>query len=326
MRFAIVGTNFVSDSFMKGALLCKDCEVVAVCSKSPENAEAFAKKYGIPKVFADSDEMLGWGDFDAVYVATPNSTHKEISEKFLRAKRHVFCEKPMAGSYDEVVSLVKTARENGVYLHEGLVPLFSENFRIIKDSLGLVGRVRQVNINMSQYSTRYDAYLRGEEPTTFKCELCNGAVMDLGVYLLALTLALFGEPKEAHGASVMLESGVDASTSMMLCYGDFIADLVCSKVCDSENLFEICGEDGTLVMDHPTKFTSIVYKSKKKGVFRELAVRGENLFYYEINEMIERIANGKTESESVPLELSLSLHKLLTDIRKKTGVIFPCDE
>ena len=179
---------------------------------------------------------------------------------------------------------------------------------------------------MSQYSTRYDAYLRGEEPTTFKRELCNGAVMDLGVYLLALTLALFGEPKAAHGASVMLESGVDASTSMMLCYGDFIADLVCSKVCDSENLFEICGEDGTLVMDHPTKFTSIVYKSKKKGVCKELAVKGENLFYYEIKEMIERIANGKTESESVPLELSLSLHKLLTDIRKNTGVIFPCDE
>jgi predicted dehydrogenase len=232
----------------------------------------------------------------------------------------------MAGSYGEVLSLVETAKKNGVYLHEGIVPLFSENFKIIKESLPLVGRVREVNINMSQYSTRYDAYLRGEEPTTFRRELCNGAVMDLGVYLLALCVALFGEPKSTHSASVMLDSGVDASTSMLLCYGDFIANLVCSKVCDTENKFEICGENGTLMIDHPTKYTSIVYKSKKNGVRKELASESDNLFYYEIREMIDRINSGNTQSVSAPLELSLTLHKLLTEIRKNTGVVFPCDK
>ena len=51
MRFAIIGTNFVSDMFMEGALSIDECEVVAVCSRNPQNAQRFAEKYNIPNVF-----------------------------------------------------------------------------------------------------------------------------------------------------------------------------------------------------------------------------------------------------------------------------------
>ena len=98
MRFAIIGTNFVSDMFMEGALSIDECEVVAVCSRNPQNAQRFAEKYNIPNVFDTYAEMCAWGGFDVAYVATPNSTHKEIAEFFLNAGFHVFCEKPMASN------------------------------------------------------------------------------------------------------------------------------------------------------------------------------------------------------------------------------------
>lgn len=326
MRFAIIGTNFVSDMFMEGALSVDECEVVAVCSKYPQDAKGFAEKYNIPNVFDTYAEMLEWGDFDVVYVATPNSTHKEISECFLNAGKHVFCEKPMAANYDEVKGMVECAKHNGVYLHEGLVPLYSDNFKIVKKNLGRVGKIRQMNINMSQYSSRYDAYLQGKNPTTFQRELCNGAIMDLGVYTFALCVALFGEPKTVLSASVMLDTGVDVSSSSIWVYDGFLVNLAYSKANNTDNHFEICGENGVLIIDHPTRIQSVAFKANGSTERVELADKPKALFYYEIKEMIDCIKGGKTESISVPLDLSLMLHKQLTNVRTNVGIVFPQDE
>lgn len=325
MKFAIIGTNFVSDMFMEGALSIDECEVVAVCSKYVEDTREFAKKYNIPNIFDNYSDMLAWGEFDAVYIATPNSTHREICECFLNAGYHVFCEKPMAANYDEVKEMIDCARRNGVYLHEGLVPLYSENFKTIKSNLYRVGRLRQVNINMSQYSSRYDAYLEGKNPTTFRRELCNGATMDLGVYMLALCIALFGDPQKVLSASVMLDTGVDVSSSSILIYEGFLVNLAYSKANNTGNHFEICGEKGSLIIDHPTRISSVVFKAIRGGECIELASKPVGLFYYEIREMIDSIKSGKTESVSVPQELSLALHRQLTDIRRSVGIVFPAD-
>ncbi len=326
MNFGIIGTNFVSDSFMEGAQLVDGCNVVAVCSGKRENAEKFAEKYGIPSFFSTYREMLETGNIDAVYVATPNSTHREIAGDCLKAKKHVFCEKPMAANYDEVCELTELARENGVYLHEGLFPLFSDNYKTIKNNLYRVGRIRQVNINMSQYSTRYDAYLEGKNPTTFRGELCNGATMDLGVYTMATCIDLFGVPAKTYSAAVLLDTGVDVSASAIFVYDGFTVNLAYSKASDSQNRFEICGEDGILSINHPTRIADITFKPRHGGDTIQLFKPAKPGFYYEIAEMISCIKAGKTESRSVPLNLSLELHKVLTKCRQASGIKFPADK
>ena len=326
MNFGIIGTNFVSDSFMDGAAQIDECRVVAVCSGKRENAEKFAEKYGIPNVYSNYRQMLESGPVDAVYVATPNSTHREIAGEFLKAKKHVFCEKPMASNYDEVLELIELARENGVYLHEGLFPLFSDNYKAIKNNIYRVGRIRQVTINMSQYSRRYDAYLEGKNPTTFRSELCNGATMDLGVYTMAICIDLFGAPLETYSAAVPLDTGVDASASAIFVYDGFTVNLAYSKVSDTANRFEICGEDGILSIDHPTRICDITFIPRCGGEVVQLCKPSKPGFYYEIAEMIRNIKADKAESDSVPLGLSLDLHKALTKCRLNSGVIFPADK
>ena len=325
MRFAIVGTNFVSDTFIESAALVEGCEVVAVLGRDFSKTLKFKEKYGIANAFESLSDLLEWGDFDAVYIATPNSTHKDISIQFMKAKKHVFCEKPLAANYDEALFMINTAKENMVYLQEGLFPLFSENYRIIKENLSKVGKIRQVYINMSQYSSRYDAYLRGENPTTFRRELCNGAAMDLGVYTLALALGLFGEPKSLVSDAVLLESGVDASCSAILKYDGFLVNLSASKVCDTENRFEISGEEGILSINHPTKIESIVFKPRNGGESVELAAAKRPNFYPEILEMLDSVKSGALEGGSVPHSFSLTLHKYLSLMRKFAGIIFPND-
>lgn len=326
MKFGVIGTNFVSDFFMEGSKYEPECEVVAVCDILEDKVNAFKEKYTIPHAFTSYKEMAESNLIDAVYIAVPNGLHYELASYFLEKKIPTFCEKPLASNIKEVQELIRIARENSVYFHEGLVSLYGPNFKVLKDNIGLVGNLRQVNINFSKYSTRYDAYLRGENPTTFRADLSNGATMDLGVYCVALVVGLFGKPKKILSTASLVETGADVAGSSIFDYGDYIVSLSYSKVCDANPLCEICGELGTIHVDHLSLLNSVSFTDRKTKEIKSIGVKPEYNFYYEISEMISQIKNGKTEAVSVPLQLSYDIHEVLTEMRSQSGIVFPADK
>ena len=324
MKFGVIGTNFVSDFFMEGSKHEPECEVVAVCDVFEDKAKAFREKYNIPRYFTDYKEMVD--DIDAIYIAVPNGLHHEIAKFFLERKIPTFCEKPLASNDKEVKDLIETARKNDVYFHEGLVSLYGPNYKVVKENLGLVGNLRQVNINFSKYSTRYDAYLRGENPTTFRADLSNGATMDLGVYCVAFVVGLFGKPNKILSTASLVETGADVAGTSIYDYGNFVASLSYSKVCDANPLCEICGELGTIRVDHPSLLNSVTFTDRLAKTTTNIGVEQKNNFYYEISEMIQQIKSGKKEANSVPLQLSNDIHEVLTEMRRQSGIVFPADK
>ena len=120
MKFGIVGTNIVSDSFMSTAKNLAEIEIISVCSKKVENAERFAEKYKIPHTYKTYQEMCESNTIEAVYLAVPNSLHYELTCYFLNHKIPVLCEKPLASNAREVKEMVKCARENKTYLRTPL--------------------------------------------------------------------------------------------------------------------------------------------------------------------------------------------------------------
>lgn len=325
MKFGIIGTNFVSDFFMNGAKESERCEVVAVCSRKRANAERFAAKYEIEHVFDTYQEMAESGTIDAAYVAVPNSLHLEVSSYFLKKGIPVFCEKPLASNIDEVKEMVRLAKENNTYLEEGLIPLYNPNYKKLKESLGMVGKIHQVNLNFSKYSSRYDAYLNHENPTTFQRELSNGATMDLGVYVIGFCVGLFGKPKKIYSCAELLDTGVDVVGSSMFVYDGFVVNLTYSKASDTRNICEICGELGTITIDYPSQPQNIIFYDRKNKTSVTLSEKSKENFYYEIEEMIDRIADGKIESSDLPFKTMEDIHEVLTEVRRQSGIIFPCD-
>lgn len=87
-------------------------DLVAFCDIKQEAAEKTAKKYGTEdaKVFTDYKELLKL-DLDAVYVCTPNRSHKEITVAALEAGKHVMCEKPMAINYEEAKAMLDASKK-----------------------------------------------------------------------------------------------------------------------------------------------------------------------------------------------------------------------
>jgi hypothetical protein len=132
-------------------------------------------------------------------------------------------------------------------------------------------------------------------------------------------------PVGIHSTANLLESGADVAGASILTYDTFCAMLAYSKASSTENKIEIAGECGTLIIAHATTYKSIIFVDRKTGMRTELYSDTGAFFAPEIREMIKDINSGKTESQRLPLDLSLKIHELITESRRIAGIIFPAD-
>lgn len=249
IRFAVIGTNWITRQFVDAAHETGKYKLTAVYSRSLEQAQTFANDYLVEHLFTSLDAMAQSEAIDAVYIASPNSLHFPQTQLFLSHKKHVICEKPLASNLAEVEAAIACARENQVVLYEAFKTASLPNFLLLQQSLPKVGKMRKAFLNYCQYSSRYQRYLDGENPNTFNPAFSNGSIMDIGFYCLASAVALWGEPHSVQASASLLESGVDAHGVVVMDYGDFSVTLQHSKVSDSVVDSEIQGEAGSLVIE-----------------------------------------------------------------------------
>jgi len=125
VRWGIISTAGIAEkSFIPAARENNRGEIVAVASRSRDKADAFAKKPGIPTVLDDYTALLESDAIDAVYNPLPNTMHAEWTVAAAESGKHIFCEKPLAMSVDEVNTMVDACEKNSVQLVEAFVFLF----------------------------------------------------------------------------------------------------------------------------------------------------------------------------------------------------------
>lgn len=198
IRFGVIGTNWITDSFISAASEHSDFKLVAVYSRTEEKAREFAEKYGVELTFTNLEEMAKSDELDAVYIASPNSLHAEQAIVMMENKKHVLCEKPLASNVREVERMIATARKHNVLLMEALKTTFLPNFQEVKKNLHKIGPVRRYVASYCQYSSRYDAYKEGNVLNAFKPEFSNGSLVDIGVYCLYPAVYLCGTNPRLH--------------------------------------------------------------------------------------------------------------------------------
>ena len=198
------------------------------------------------------------------------------------------------------------------------------NFKCLKQSLSSIGTLRKALISYCQYSSRYGKYLAGENPNTFNPDFANGSIMDIGFYCLSSAVELFGEPKSVQAQAQLLDSGVDGSGSVILNYEGFEVVLQHSKTSDSHLPSEIQGEDGALLIEMISIAKSITKYTRGSNIGIDLSVKQEsNPMYYEALEFAAQHQNKAMNASCT--QRSLIVAKLLEEIRRQTGVIFPTD-
>jgi Predicted dehydrogenases and related proteins len=326
VRFGVIGTNWITDSFLAAAQLDEHFRLTAVYSRTEEKAREFGAKYGVDRTFTDAVEMAASGEIDAVYIASPNSLHAEHAITAMNHGVHVLCEKPIASNSRELAEMIETAKRNNVLLMEAVKSTVMPGFRAAADNIGRIGKVRRYFASFCQYSSRYDAYKQGTVLNAFKPELSNGSLMDIGIYCIYPAVALFGRPKAVKAAGVMLESGVDGEGSLLLQYDDLDCVLMYSKITHSSLPTEIQGEDASIVIDKistPTK-VELVYRDGRTEDLTRPTV--EHSMYYEAAEFIRLIREGRTESPINSREVSAIAMDIMDEARRQLGLRFPADE
>ena len=337
IRIGVVGTNFITRWVMAGASEEPRVVVSAVCSRSMERAREFAAECGIEHCYDSVDKMLADDTVDAVYVATPNYTHADISIKAMRAGKHVLCEKPLASNRTEGEAMVAVAREMGVTLMEAMISTLNPGFLALREHLHEAGVIRRYFASYCQYSSRYDAYKAGSLPNAFNPAVSNGALVDIGIYTIYPMVALFGKPSKIEAQGLLLASGTDGQGAVNFQYDGFNATVLYSKVVDSFLPTVIDGEDGNFVVDRINIINNVVFRPRvpKTGgkttspVEEKVVYDGKqsqhDVYYYEIAEFANLIERGAIESQVNSHENSLVTLGILDEVRRQLGVIFPAD-
>ncbi|NEG79513.1 Gfo/Idh/MocA family protein [Pantoea agglomerans] len=324
IRFAIVGTNWITRQFIDAAYETGAMKLCAVYSRSQQQAEAFIADYPCKQTFTSLEALAASPEIDAVYLASPNALHCQQALLFMSHGKHVICEKPLASNLAEVEQMIACAREHQVVLFEAFKTASLPNFLRLQQALPDVGKLRKALLNYCQYSSRYPRYLNGENPNTFDPRWSNGSIMDIGYYCLASAVTLWGEPDRVQASATLLASGVDAHGVVVLSYGDFDVTILHSKVSDSSLPSEIQGEAGALVIEKLSECQQLTFVPR--GAEKQTLSQPQhiNTMLYEAAAFARLVEQRQVDHPS--LEVSRITASLLTEIRRQTGVIFPADQ
>lgn len=251
IRLGLIGTGMISDKLCDAMRRMDGFVPAAILSRDRARGKAFAKENGIPAVYTDEKSFLA-ADIDAVYVATPNCLHKAQTIAALSAGKHVLCEKPVALTAAEWDEMCAVAKKKGLILMEAIRPLHDPLYPLLREYLPRLGKLRHASLTYCQYSSRYDAFRRGEILRAFDPSYGNAAIMDIGIYVAAIAAALFGAPRSVSAHSTFLQNGFEGCGEAMLVYDDLTVSLTYSKVTSDVTPSVIYGEDGALTFSCPS--------------------------------------------------------------------------
>ncbi len=249
VRWGILGTARIARRLVPAIRASHNGEVIAVASRNPDRARAFAREYAIPRAYGNYDALLADPDVDAVYIPLPNHLHKPWTIRALAAGKHVLCEKPMALDTREAEEMAAAAREYGRLLMEAVMYRFHPR---IEQAVALLqsGVIGPPTVVRSTFTFRY----YDPRDYRFSPEMGGGALMDVGVYCItAARLMLGAEPDfVAARATFDEDTGVDMTESVVMGFpGGRMATFVSSFALAPHAGIEVLGPAGSLYIPEP---------------------------------------------------------------------------
>ena len=240
--------------------------VVAVMSRHEKNARGYAERHGIPKWYTDAQELIDDPDVNAIYIATPPSSHATYAIMAMKAGKPVYVEKPLAATYEDCARVNRVSEETGVPCFVAYYRRYLPYFQKVKDIVdnGIIGKIINVQVRFATPPREQDYGKEGKLPWRLQPDIAGGGYFyDLAPHQLDLLQHIFGVITEAHGiranrgglyeaedsvcASFEFESGLPGSGSWC-----FVA-----HESAQEDRIEIIGDQGSVsfsVFDyHPIK-------------------------------------------------------------------------
>lgn len=181
--------------------LIEGSEVVAVMSRKAEKAKSYAERHGVKRWYTDPQELINDPKVNAVYIATPPSTHATYAIMAMKSGKAVYVEKPMASNYEDCCRINRIAEKTGVPCFVAYYRRYLPYFNKVKELVesGAVGKVVNVQIRFAVPPRDLD-YNKTNLPWRVQADIAGGGYFyDLAPHQIDLLQEMFGPIIEAEG-------------------------------------------------------------------------------------------------------------------------------
>ena len=321
MNFGVVGTSFIMDTILYNMHKTGEMNIECIYSNSPSRAKGLMEQYNIPILFDNYSNMCSYNDIDWIYICSPNSLHYSQAKEALLAGKNVLLEKPSTVHVSELKELIDIAKSKHLFLFEAIIPMFHPNLPIIKENISKLGKLKLGIGTFLQYSSRYEALLKGDVPNVFNPKFAGGALMDLNLYNIYFYCSLFGKPDLVTYNPQIYSNGIDTNGIATLTFGDLKCECIAAKDASGDNSAQIIGENGYI------KVTPCASNLKKVEIF----IKGQepivheacnNPWFYEMSGLIDIVKRNDYNECYKRLETALYVCDVLEKGRLDGGLNF----
>lgn len=336
VRWGFLATGRIAHTVARDLALLPDHRLVAVGSRRPEAAEAFAAEHAGPdgpaRAHGSYEELVADPDVDVVYIASPHALHLEHARLALEAGKHVLCEKPVTLDAADADEMVRLARHHDRFLMEAMWTACHPVVREVRERLhaGEFGAPRHLRAELG-FRVGPTAAQRMLDPA-----LGASALLDMGIYPLTLAHLMLGPASEVTAMAELSDRGIDLDVAVLGRHeGGAISSSTASMTSWSDRSGVITTDLGRIVlhgqMHYPThaEFTPVDPDSTNDASGRGSIVRIEGRepvigrgYGNELAEVGRCLRAGLRESPLVPHEQTIALMRLMDDVRAQIGVSY----
>lgn len=292
INWGLLSTARINRALIKPLRASKRTRLLGVASRSLTSAQAYAREWGIPKMYGSYEELLADPEIDVIYNPLPNHLHAEWTIKALYAGKHVLCEKPLALKLEEVDAIIAAAKETGNIATEAFMYRHHPQTIKIKELLdnGAIGRVQLIK-------GAFTFGLSREGDIRLVKEYGGGSLWDVGCYPISYARTILGEePIEVFGWQVTGPGGCDESFYGQMRFGSGVHMQFDSGFRSSlRSYVEIVGTEAVLNIPDPFKpgLKNDIYL-KRDGKQERIRIKGRELYLGEVEDLCDAIQSGKT--------------------------------
>ncbi|XP_014911133.1 uncharacterized protein LOC106961727 isoform X5 [Poecilia latipinna] len=329
-RWGICGAGKISDDFTVALKTrpAEDHQIVAVAAHKLEDAQEFANKHSISRVYGSYEELARDPDIDVVYVGVVHPYHLNACKLFINAKKNVLSEKSLAMNTKEVKEILDSAKKNNVFLMEAAWTRFFQASVQIRNLLSweYIGEVKMVR---ADYGVPLLHMSRSDQK-----DRCEGALLGLGICCLQFICMVYkGEkPESIQASGTCLETGVDETVAVILRYSkNRMAMFTCSAGVELHSDAIIVGTKGTIQVLSPMWCpTSLVVNRKETQQLVPEPSLSLNFTYStgkrcEVEEVRQCLLKGLKESPVMSHAYTLLLAEMGDEICQQVGGVYSQD-
>ena len=324
LRWGILATGGIAHMFTKD-LRTAGLDIAAVGSRRADAARAFADEFEIPHAHDSYEALVSDPDVDIVYVATPHPQHADNAILALEHGKHVLVEKPFTLNAAEAARVRDVAAANGLLAMEAMWTRYLPHMVRIRELLaeGALGDVRAVFADHTQSISTDPAHRLNA------LELGGGALLDLGIYPVSFAWDVLGAPTTITAAARLSETGADAEVATIFTHASGALSTTLSAARSAgPNTAHIIGTDARIDIDRVWYNATSFRVTRPDGTVVEdyvSQIAGRGMQYQAI--AAERIlAEGRTDSDILPIDETVAIMGTLDEIRAQIGVRYPGEQ